>query len=357
MSPESPLRVTRRSALAGGGAVVATGAVTSFDAAHDEADAATNPYFRHGVASGDPYPNSVVIWTRVTPTAGSLPGSGAGPRVAVKWEVATDPKFRRIVKKGSFATGPGRDHTVKLAPGGLKPSTWYYYRFTYKGRRSRTGRTRTAPGAGSTPTRVRFGVVSCANLQAGWFSSYRHLAQRADLHAILHLGDYFYEYAPGQYGLGQKNVNVRRHVPAKETVTLADYRRRHAQYKQDTDLANLHARLPFIATWDDHESANDSHQSGAENHTPGTEGTWGRRRSASARAYDEWMPVRMNGDVTLNGGRLYRRLAFGQLAELTMLDLRSYRSAQVKQYESGKVDDPDRTITGAAQMAYLKGSL
>ena len=337
--------------LAGAGA----GAATALAASPDRADAATNRYFQHGVASGDPFPTSVVIWTRVTPTAASRPGSGVGPRVVVTWEVATDAAFRRVVKKGTFATSPSRDHTVKVGPSGLKPSTWYWYRFTYKGVRSRIGRTRTAPASGATPANLRFGVVSCSNLQAGFFSAYRHLAARQDLHAILHLGDYIYEYGPGQYGYGAKNTDVRRHVPAHEITTLADYRQRHAQYKQDVDLANLHARLPFITTWDDHESANDSWSGGAENHQPG-EGDWARRKAASERAYDEWMPVRMAGTVAIDGRPIHRRLRFGTLAELTMLDLRSYRSEQAQSGTSA-IDDPKRTIVGAQQMSMLKTSL
>lgn len=348
------LHLSRRTVLAGAGAAAATGTLAS--GAWEPAEA-VNRYFQHGVASGDPYPTSVVIWTRVTPTAASRPGSGAGPRVAVRWEVARDSKFVNVVKRGSFATTAARDHTVKLAPSGLKPGTWYFYRFSYKGVFSRVGRTRTAPAAASTPARVRFGVVSCANLQAGWFSAYRHLALRKDLHAILHLGDYLYEYAPGQYGMGQANADVRKHVPAHEIKTLADYRQRHAQYKQDTDLQRLHAFLPFITTWDDHESANDAYDKGAENHTEGAEGTWVERRDWSQRAYDEWMPTRLGGTAALDGGRLYRRMRFGQLAELTMLDLRSYRSKQAAQYESSVVDDPERTITGESQMDYLKASL
>jgi len=167
---------------------------------------------------------------------------------------------------------------------------------------SRVGRTRTAPAHAADVARLRLGVVSCANLQAGWFSAYRHLAARDDLDAVLHLGDYLYEYAPGEYGLGQGNVDVRRHVPAREIVGLSDYRRRHAQYKRDADLANLPARFPFIVTWDDHESANDAWCGGAENHTPGVEGRWHARRAAAYRAYDEWMPARLGGTAVVGDG-------------------------------------------------------
>lgn len=326
---------------------------------------ASSPYFRHGVASGDPLPNRVVIWTRVTPTPGALPGSGRGPRVRVRWQVASDRGFRRVVATGVAPTGPGRDHTVKVDVDGLLPARTYYYRFGYGGRFSRIGRMRTAPAANALPDRVRFGVVSCANLEAGWFSAYRHLARRDDLDAVLHLGDYFYEYAPGVYTAGTDRVAGRRHVPAKEVVTLADYRKRHAQYKQDADLQSLHARFAFIATWDDHEVTNDRWRAGAENHNAG-EGSFAARQQAAYRAYDEWMPIRLSGTAALRDGhRIYRRLRYGQLAELTMLDLRTYRSQQVPTTVpspvgptlSPELADPDRTIVGRAQMEFLKDSL
>ena len=320
--------------------------------------------FLHGVASGDPHPDSVLLWTRVTPTASATPGSGAGPSVVVRWEVAKDPKFRRVVREGTFRTGPSRDHTVKLVVGKLKPETWYYYRFHLHKHTSRVGRTRTAPLVNSTPDHVRLGVVSCANLQAGWFTAYRGLVKRDDLHAIVHLGDYLYEYGPGQYGYGPDDVDIRSHVPAHEMVTLPDYRQRHAQYKQDPDLQDLHAKYPWVITWDDHEVANDQWSAGAENHNPG-EGDYANRRMQAHRAYDEWMPVRMNDTAKLSDGdRLFRRIQFGRLAELSMLDLRTYRSGQVVTAAptpvptaQAEVSDPKRTITGAQQMEFLKTSL
>src|SRR5262249_26080272 len=151
---------------------------------------------------------------------------------------------------------------------GLAPSTSYSYRFRYNGEASRVGRTRTAPPLTANPSRLRFGVVSCSNLQAGYFSSYRHLAARDDLDAVIHLGDYLYEYGVGQFAYGHDNVTIRPHVPAHEMITLIDYRQRHAQYKQDADLQDLHAKVPFITTWDDHEVANDRWKDGAENHNP-----------------------------------------------------------------------------------------
>ncbi|HEY1118626.1 MAG TPA: alkaline phosphatase D family protein [Acidimicrobiales bacterium] len=314
--------------------------------------------FRHGVASGDPLPDAVLIWTRLTPTPASTPGSGKGPQAEVTWEVATDARFRRVVRRGRFQTGPGRDHTVKVDVTGLEPETWYHYRFRYDGVTSPVGRTRTAPAADAGPDHLRFGVVSCANLQAGWFSAYRGLAERDDLHAVLHLGDYLYEYGPGQYGYGIDDQDIRPHVPAHEMVSLADYRQRHAQYKLDPDLQALHAKYPWIVTWDDHEVANDAYKDGAENHnTDLGEGDFRLRRARAHRAYDEWMPVRMDGTARLrDGDRLFRRLRFGRLAEISMLDLRSHRDAQATA-PSGEVSDPDRTILGRQQLDWLKSSL
>jgi alkaline phosphatase D len=354
--------VGRRTVLMG---AAATAGAASATAVLPSA-AAVSPLFRHGVASGDPLPDAVVLWTRVTPTESSTPGSGVGPVVDVQWQVATDADFRDVVARGVTSTGPDRDHTVKLDATGLRPATTYFFRFRYDGTWSPVGRTRTAPAAGSEVANLRFGVVSCANLQAGWFSAYRHLAARDDLHAILHLGDYVYEYAPGQYGYGQQNVDIRPHDPPREMVSLADYRRRHAQYRQDPDLALLHSRYAFIVTWDDHEVTNDAWRDGAENHDAG-EGDYHQRRALAHQAYDEWMPVRMGGTATTGDGtQLFRRLAFGQLAELSMLDLRTYRDQQVASTVEGspvgpvidaEVSDPDRTITGRAQLDWLKQSL
>jgi alkaline phosphatase D len=263
--------------------------------------------------------------------------------VTVRWEVAADPQFRRVVRRGTTATGGYRDHTVKVDVRGLAPATTYWFRFLLGRTASPAGRTRTAPALDALLPRLRIGVVSCANWEAGYFSAYRHLA-RHDLDLVLHLGDYLYEYAPGGYGA--RGVTVRPHDPPRETTTLADYRRRHAQYKTDPDLARLHAVAPFVVTWDDHETANDAWSGGAENHTEGAEGTWAARRAAALQAYGEWMPTRP-------GPTLYRRLTFGRLAEVSMLDLRSYRSQQ----DQRAVGDPARTITGDRQMAWLKDGL
>jgi alkaline phosphatase D len=344
-------RLGRRSLLLG---TAAAGSLVSMPTV----SLAASRYFKHGVASGDPYPDSVVLWTRVTPTARAKPGSGKGPQARVSWQVARDRRFTQVVARGTFVTGPARDHTVKVLASGLAPRTTYYYRFGYRGSSSPVGRTRTAPDNTQQVAHLRFGVVSCSNLQAGFFAAYRHLAARDDLDAVLHLGDYLYEYGPGQYGYGYDNVDVRRHVPPHETRTLADYRRRHAQYKRDPDLRALHARLPLIVCWDDHDVANDAHRKGAQNHSPRNEGRWTTRRRMGHRAFDEWMPVRLGGTARMgDGAGLYRALRFGSLADLSMLDLRSYRTRQARWTRLEAVDRPGRTITGDEQMAWLKQRL
>ncbi|MFE7096461.1 alkaline phosphatase D family protein [Streptomyces erythrochromogenes] len=311
--------------------------------------AGTAPAFLHGVASGDPLPDGVLLWTRVTPAPEAVPGSGLGAAVQVAWEVASDRAFSRVVAGGTVTASAATDHTVKVDVRGLQPQTPYWYRFTAGPAVSPVGRTLTTPGHDVTTPGVRFGVVSCANWESGHFSAYRHLAARTDLHAILHLGDYIYEYGSGAYP--EAKYTVRRHEPQHEIVSLADYRTRHGKYKTDADLQALHHAHPVIAIWDDHEFANDMWAGGAENHTPGAEGDWAARAEAAKQAYFEWMPVR-----TSTAGTVYRRLRFGTLADLHLLDLRSFRSQQTK-VGSGSVDDPERTITGRAQLDWLKSGL
>ncbi|MEV0693315.1 alkaline phosphatase D family protein [Streptomyces sp. NPDC050388] len=307
------------------------------------------PAFLHGVASGDPLPDGVLLWTRVTPVPEAIPGSGLGPDTEVSWTVALDKSFSTVVAKGSTRATAASDHTVKADVRGLAPATDYWFRFSAGGTDSPVARTRTAPVADAAVTGLRFGVVSCSNWEAGHFSAYRHLAARGDLDAWLHLGDYIYEYGAGEYGT--RGRTVRPHAPAHEIVTLADYRVRHATYKTDPDLQALHAKAPVVAIWDDHEFANDAWSGGAENHTEGTEGTWAARQAAAKQAYFEWMPVR-----PALAGTTYRRLRFGRLADLSLLDLRSFRSQQVS-LGDGEVDDPDRTLTGRAQLDWLKAGL
>ncbi|MGW3087940.1 alkaline phosphatase D family protein [Streptomyces sp. NPDC001108] len=342
--PHAPRRRTVVKAAAVGAVLAAP--LLSAATAHASDD---DPAFLHGVASGDPLPDGILLWTRVTPDATAVPGSGNGPDVRVDWEIAQDKEFRTVVARGTATASAAHDHTVKADVRGLAPASTYYYRFAAGTVLSPVGRTRTAPAAGAATPGVRFGVVSCANWEAGYFSPYRHLAARADLDAVLHLGDYIYEYASGGYPAAK--YTVRPHEPRHEILTLADYRLRHATYKTDADLQELHAVHPVIAIWDDHEFANDAWSGGAENHTPGTEGAWADRVAAAKQAYFEWMPVRASTE-----GTVYRRLRFGRLAELHLLDLRSFRSQQAS-IGSGAVDDPERTITGRAQLDWLKSGL
>ncbi|MFJ2695258.1 alkaline phosphatase D family protein [Streptomyces rochei] len=307
------------------------------------------PAFLHGVASGDPLPDGVLLWTRVTPVPEAVPGSGTGPDTEVDWVVATDRDFTNVVAKGSVTATAASDHTVKADVRGLEPATDYWFRFSAGPTDSPAARTRTAPAADAAVAGLRFGVVSCANWEAGHFSSYRHLAARGDLDAWLHLGDYIYEYGSGEYGT--RDTVVRPHAPAHEILALADYRVRHGRYKTDPDLQALHATAPVVAIWDDHEIANDTWSGGAENHTEGAEGAWTARQAAAKQAYFEWMPVR-----PAIAGTTYRRLRFGKLADLSLLDLRTFRSQQVS-LGDGKVDDPERTLTGRAQMDWLKSGL
>ncbi|MFG2886127.1 alkaline phosphatase D family protein [Streptomyces sp. NPDC048297] len=307
------------------------------------------PAFPHGVASGDPLPDGVLLWTRVTPTPEAVPGSGLGPDTQVSWVVARDKALTNVVARGSTVARAASDHTVKADVRGLAPATDYWFGFSAGGTDSPVARTRTAPAADASVSGLRFGVVSCADWEAGWFSAYRHLAARGDLDAWLHLGDYIYEYESGAYAARGKVI--RPHAPAHEILTLADYRMRHAKYKTDPDLQALHHKAPVVAIWDDHEFADNSWSGGAVNHTEGAEGTWTARQAAAKQAYFEWMPVR-----PAVAGTTYRRLRFGKLADLSLLDLRSFRSQQAAT-ASGSVDDPDRTITGRAQLDWLKAGL
>ncbi|MGW2646132.1 alkaline phosphatase D family protein [Streptomyces sp. NPDC001393] len=307
------------------------------------------PAFLHGVASGDPLPDGVLLWTRVTPTPEAAPGSGLGPDTEVSWVVARDKAFTNVVAKGTVTATAASDHTVKADVRGLAPATDYWFRFSAGGTDSPVARTRTAPAAGANVSGLRFGVVTCANWEAGYFAAYRHLAARGDLDAWLHLGDYIYEYKSGEYAA--RGTVVRQHAPANEIITLADYRIRHGKYKTDPDLQALHLKAPVIAIWDDHEFADNAWSGGAVNHTEGAEGTWTARKAAAKQAYFEWMPVRPAIE-----GTTYRRLRFGRLADLSLLDLRSFRSQQASA-GSGSVDDPGRTITGRAQLDWLKAGL
>ena len=320
--------------------------------------------FAHGVASGDPLPDRVIIWTRLTPAPDATPGSGAGAPTEVRYELAADEAMTRVVGTGTVTTDPASDHTVHVDVDGLAPFTTYWYRFSASDLGpeavSDVGRLRTAPAAGGAIDAVRFGVVSCSNLEEGFFTSYRHLAGRDDLDAVLHLGDYLYEYAAGPTEAALATAG-RRHDPPGEIVTLEDYRRRHANYRVDADLRALTTAHPIICVWDDHEVANGAWREGAQNHQPGTEGDFDTRRLAAYQAYFEWLPIRRpdpDGDPT----RLYRRFTFGDLVELFMIDGRQYRDEPAGGVLSGEVGDPviddaDRPFLGDEQLAWLRDAM
>ncbi|NKF23415.1 alkaline phosphatase D family protein [Solimonas marina] len=295
--------------------------------------------FRHGVASGDPLPDAVMLWTRV---------SGIEQSQAVDYVVARDTSLADVVLRGSTTTDASRDYTVKVDATGLEPGVTYYYRFSAGAADSPVGRTKTA--ADGSVQRLRVGVVSCASLAHGYFNAYGRLAQRADLDVILHLGDYIYEYGTGEYG------DVRDYEPSYEILTLDDYRTRHAQYKQDADVQAMHRQHPMIAVWDDHETADNSWRDGANNHTEGAEGAWTDRKAAGIQAYYEWMPIRQIDPTTRT--RIFRTFRYGDLADFVMLDTRLYdRDLQAGLTDASSINDEARTLIGPTQMAYLGNEL
>ena len=300
--------------------------------------------FRHGVASGDPLTDRVILWTRVTPPE----GHSATRPIDVGWQVATDERLTRIVARGTAQAPAERDFTVKVDAGSLRPGRTYFYAFEAGGERSPIGRTKTLPQGGTS--RVRLAQVSCSNYPTGYFNVYRRLANRPDLDAVLHLGDYIYEFAQGRYS----DPSIDRPVlPIGETVTLQDYRTRYAHYRSDADLQDVHRLHPFIVVWDDHESANNSWAGGAGNHTP-AQGEWEARRRAAYRAYLEWLPIRESSQADI---RLYRGFRFGSLADLIMLDTRGLRDQQVSDKDTAALADPRRTLLGAAQESWLFDAL
>ncbi|MDT8427471.1 MAG: alkaline phosphatase D family protein [Pseudomonadales bacterium] len=313
------------------------------------ADAAA--HFTHGVASGDPLSDRVILWTRV------LPGSGQLESIQVSWEVAADEQFRTLVASGSSSTDQQRDYTVKIDAAGLLPARQYYYRFTANGVHSPTGRTRTLADSGQAS--VRLAVVSCSNYPQGYFHVYKELAVR-QFDAVVHLGDYIYEYAEGGYANPEVLAQGRHVEPAHEIITLEDYRLRYGLYRSDPDLQAVHQAHPFICTWDDHEISNNTWIDGAENHNAG-EGEFAARRLAAIRAFHEWLPIREQSMLT--EGRIYRSFEFGDLASLIMLDTRLIgrdeqlsASMNLDELRAGLADE-QRTIMGAAQEQWLENEL
>jgi alkaline phosphatase D len=303
--------------------------------------------FVHGVASGDPQTDRVVLWTRVT-------GDAKAPSQAiVLWCIAEDPTFKRIVADGITQTDAQTDFTVKVDPDGLKPDTTYYYHFHTFGYDSPIGRTKTLPKKRNERLRIAF--VSCSNLPYGFFNAYAAIALRQDLDAVLHLGDYLYEYANGSYGDGTAIGRIPQ--PDKEILTLSNYRTRHAQYKTDVDLQAVHRQNPFICVWDDHEVSNDAWKHGAENHQPDTEGDFEARKAAAVQAYFEWMPIRAQKRDKSN--LVYRSFRFGDLLDLIMLDTRLIgRDQQVADpCNAPAINDSSRQLLGETQEQWFFGEL
>lgn len=290
--------------------------------------------FAHGVASGDPDTDSVVLWTRV---------SGQASEISVGWMVATDPQMREPVASGSATTSALRDFTVKVLASGLPPGQVLYYRFDAAGDISPVGRTRTLP-TGRLDQLV-IAVASCSNYPFGRFNGYQAIADDADVDVVVHLGDYLYEYGDDGYGADDGRRLGRNHEPSHETVTLADYRQRHAQYKSEPGSLALHAMHALIPTWDDHESTNNPWSGGAQNHQPG-EGVWQDRRSISLRAYYEWMPVREPGFGEPPESRR-AHFRFGDLASLYTVETRHL--ARSEQIELSEHSEALETAESAAE--------
>ena len=293
--------------------------------------------FSHGVASGDPLADAVILWTRVTTDE-------EGPLEAF-FEVALDPEFEMRVAADYLDTQPDRDQTIKLDVQNLSPGTTYYYRFYTQGRQSPIGRSRTAPADATERLRVAF--CSCSNYARGYFHVYRRIAERADLDVVLHLGDYIYEY-------GANPDDARQIEPAHEILTLDDYRTRYATYRTDPDLQEMHRQHPVVAVWDDHETSNDAYRDGAENHSEATEGPWEDRKAAGTQAWAEWLPIREGMP-----GLIYRALPFSDLVHLVMLDTRLIgRDLQPDAVDEPELlDDPDRQLLGMQQETWFMDQL
>ncbi|MGS0498627.1 alkaline phosphatase [Pseudoalteromonas sp. S1727] len=353
---------TRRSFLkasaAGFGAAVLSLGITGCTFDNDD-DEIIEVSFEHGVASGDPLSDSLILWTRVTPL------DSATTSIKVQWQAATDSNFNNIVHDGETEVTTASDFTLKVDLQGLDANTTYYYRFISNGKTSPTGAGKTLP-TGSID-KVKFAVVSCANYPAGFFHVYGEIAKQTDLDAVLHLGDYIYEYGNGGYA-SQDAALLGRLLPednSEEIISLTDYRKRYAHYRKDSNLQAAHGNCAFITVWDDHEVTNDTWREGAENHNDG-EGEFNARKMHALQAYFEWMPIRNVADKE----RIYRRFEFGDLVSLYMLDTRvlardeqlSYgdfdlTSAQGQSDFVSAVSSPTRALLGSEQLTWLTDSM
>ena len=298
--------------------------------------------FYHGVASGDPLSDRVIIWTRVTPV-------DYGQTLTGTYQVATDDQFTNVVANGSFSTDSTKDFTVKIDVTGLNPNTFYYYEFEHNGAYSLVGRTKTLP-LGNV-SNMRLAVVSCASLESGYFNSYDAIAQRNDVDAVLMLGDYIYEYESQGFG---PNANVdRTWEPAVEITELNEYRLRYNSYRLDYALRKLHQNFPWICIWDDHETANDAYTGGAGNHQ-GNEGPWNQRMEAGKRAYFEWIPIRPKAP---GNQEIFRTFELGDLAKIIMLDTRLEGREEQLGANDPNFSDTSRTLLGTPQLNWFKNEL
>jgi alkaline phosphatase D len=292
--------------------------------------------FSHGVASGEPGPSQVLLWTRYV---------GSGFPASLRYEIARDADFVRVLSGGDVEASPERDWCAKAVATGLEPGKWYYYRFVAPdGTMSETGRTRTLPQG--PLEKWRMAVFSCSNLGFGWFNAYAHAAEVGEFDMALHLGDYFYEYPRGSYPNAEQALGGRTIWPQGEIVALADYRLRHASYRMDADLRRLTQLYPMVLTWDDHESANDSWQGGAQNHQPDSEGDWDVRKAAAIRAYREWLPV---------SDHYWTSYDIGDLATIFRLETRL--TARDEQLQLGSLladgGDPHKALTEFRDTAWI----
>jgi len=358
MSEKISRRELIQKSLFGFGALSLPVAFTGCNDGSDDESTEAQADFLHGVASGDPLQDKVILWTRLTPVDLSV-------RLKVAWEIATDNQFKQSFKTGMVETSKTDDFTVKVDATGLQANTIYYYRFRFGNKISSVGQTKTLP---ITTNKVSFAVCSCSNYPAGYFYVYREMAKQ-NVDVIIHLGDYIYEYGADGYAT-EDAAKLGRTLPAdnnKEIIKLDDYRKRYALYRQDKDLQAVHQRHPFIVIWDDHELANDTWREGAENHQD-NEGSFSDRKLAALQAYFEWMPIRpVSSTDHLN---IYRQFNFGSLVELTMLDTRiiardkqleyaDYMTAAGLDAQKFQADltNPKRTLMGYAQRDWLVDKL
>lgn len=294
--------------------------------------------FQHGVASGDPLTDRVILWTRVSPEEDRLTQT-----VPTRWWIAHDQDGSDVVAAGETEATSDHDFTIKIDAEGLQPGSEYYFGFKARGFDSAVGRTRTLPVESVQQVRIAF--TSCANYPSGFFNAYAAIATRDDIDVVLHLGDYIYEYGNGEYGDGTALGRIME--PAHEIINLEDYRRRHAHYKADPDLQAAHARHPWITVWDDHETADNSGRDGAANHDA-SEGQWQTRKLSAIRAYYEWMPIRELPT------QLFRSFRFGTLADLVMLDTRLHgRDDPAPRGDHAAALDPSRSLLGKDQTKWL----